>query len=135
MKNGGGWAAIKSSMRMANRVGSWRLWKAVSAKNACKTCALGMGGQRGGMRVPVGAMHGIRARPFDIRAGNAAIHYPEANLLVCSVVDPESKTAAFKCVAISVEPEPATSDPALTVGEGAGTSGGMPVVAGEAHVA
>jgi molybdopterin-dependent oxidoreductase alpha subunit len=35
---------------MANRVGWWRLWKAMTAKNACKTCALGMGGQAGGMR-------------------------------------------------------------------------------------
>jgi molybdopterin-dependent oxidoreductase alpha subunit len=53
-KNGGGWAAIKYSLRMANRVGWWRLWKAMSAKNACKTCALGMGGQRGGMRNEAG---------------------------------------------------------------------------------
>jgi molybdopterin-dependent oxidoreductase alpha subunit len=35
---------------MASRVGWWRLWKAMTAKNACKTCALGMGGQAGGMR-------------------------------------------------------------------------------------
>ncbi|HKI19955.1 MAG TPA: molybdopterin-dependent oxidoreductase, partial [Isosphaeraceae bacterium] len=54
MKNGGGWAAIKYSLRMANRVGWWRLWKAMSAKNACKTCALGMGGQSGGMRNEAG---------------------------------------------------------------------------------
>ena len=26
-----------------------KLWKAMRSKNACKTCALGMGGQRGGM--------------------------------------------------------------------------------------
>jgi molybdopterin-dependent oxidoreductase alpha subunit len=35
---------------MANRVGWWRLWKAMTSKNVCKTCALGMGGQAGGMR-------------------------------------------------------------------------------------
>ncbi len=29
--------------------GCWKLWKAMRTKNACKTCALGMGGQKGGM--------------------------------------------------------------------------------------
>ena len=29
--------------------GVWALWKAMRSKNACKTCALGMGGQAGGM--------------------------------------------------------------------------------------
>ena len=54
MKSGGGWAAIAYTLRMANRVGWWRLWKAMRAKNACKTCALGMGGQAGGMRNEAG---------------------------------------------------------------------------------
>jgi molybdopterin-dependent oxidoreductase alpha subunit len=34
---------------MANRVGWMPLWRAMRSKNACKTCALGMGGQMGGM--------------------------------------------------------------------------------------
>jgi len=54
MKTGGGWAAIKYTLRMANRVGWWQLWKAMRSKNACKTCALGMGGQAGGMRNEMG---------------------------------------------------------------------------------
>jgi molybdopterin-dependent oxidoreductase alpha subunit len=54
MKSGGGWAAIRYTLRMANRVGWWQLWKAMRTKNACKTCALGMGGQAGGMRNEVG---------------------------------------------------------------------------------
>src|SRR5690606_6774146 len=29
--------------------GVWRMWKAMRTKNACKTCAVGMGGQLGGM--------------------------------------------------------------------------------------
>lgn len=51
---GGGWAAIHYTLRMANRVGWRQLWKAMRAKNACKTCALGMGGQAGGMRNELG---------------------------------------------------------------------------------
>lgn len=49
MKSGGGWKAILYTLRMANRVGWWRLWTAMRSKNTCKTCALGMGGQMGGM--------------------------------------------------------------------------------------
>ncbi|MGE0757308.1 MAG: FdhF/YdeP family oxidoreductase [Pirellulaceae bacterium] len=48
-KSGGGWKAIWYTLRLANRVGWRHLWSAMRAKNACKTCALGMGGQLGGM--------------------------------------------------------------------------------------
>lgn len=54
MKRGGGWAAIRYTLRMARKVGFWRLWSAMRTKNACKTCALGMGGQAGGMRNEAG---------------------------------------------------------------------------------
>lgn len=54
MKSGGGFAAILYTLRMANRVGWRRLWEAMRSKNACKTCALGMGGQAGGMRNEAG---------------------------------------------------------------------------------
>jgi molybdopterin-dependent oxidoreductase alpha subunit len=46
---GGGWPAITYVVRKASEVGPWRLWRKMRARNACKTCALGMGGQRGGM--------------------------------------------------------------------------------------
>jgi molybdopterin-dependent oxidoreductase alpha subunit len=49
LKSGGGWKAIGYTLKMANRVGWWNLWKAMRSKNTCKTCALGMGGQTGGM--------------------------------------------------------------------------------------
>lgn len=49
LKSGGGWKAIGYTFRMANRVGWWKLWKAMRSRNTCKTCALGMGGQMGGM--------------------------------------------------------------------------------------
>jgi molybdopterin-dependent oxidoreductase alpha subunit len=46
----GGWHAIKYTLSKAREVGGvWKLWKAMRSKNACKTCALGMGGQKGGM--------------------------------------------------------------------------------------
>jgi molybdopterin-dependent oxidoreductase alpha subunit len=49
MKAGGGWNAVLYTTRVANRVGWLPLWHAMRGKNACKTCALGMGGQLGGM--------------------------------------------------------------------------------------
>lgn len=46
---GGGWPAMFYTLRKLREAGPWRLWKAMRSKNACKTCALGMGGQKGGM--------------------------------------------------------------------------------------
>ena len=52
---GGGWRAIAYSLRIARRVGGLRkFYKALASRNACKTCALGMGGQAGGMRDEAG---------------------------------------------------------------------------------
>lgn len=48
--HGGGWQAIKYSVRMARKAGGfWKFYRALRSRNACKTCALGMGGQAGGM--------------------------------------------------------------------------------------
>lgn len=50
VKSGGGLAAIAYTFRKAREVGGLLpLWRAMRSKNACKTCALGMGGQAGGM--------------------------------------------------------------------------------------
>lgn len=50
IRSGGGWPAIRYVFSKARQAGGFRkLYKAMRSKNACKTCALGMGGQRGGM--------------------------------------------------------------------------------------
>jgi molybdopterin-dependent oxidoreductase alpha subunit len=48
-RSGGGWKAIGYSLKLAQRVGFWNMWNAMRSKNTCKTCAVGMGGQLGGM--------------------------------------------------------------------------------------
>src|SRR3954470_22089139 len=49
-KTGGGWRAVLYTWSKAREVGGVvKLWRAMRTKNACKTCALGMGGQAGGM--------------------------------------------------------------------------------------
>jgi molybdopterin-dependent oxidoreductase alpha subunit len=57
------------------------------------------------VRSAAGVMRGVRARPLDIAAGNAAMYFPEANVLVPTATDPDSKTPAFKCVPVRVEAE------------------------------
>ncbi|MHB8635441.1 MAG: FdhF/YdeP family oxidoreductase [Fimbriimonadaceae bacterium] len=49
LKSGGGWQAIRYSLVQATKIGPLKFWRALRSKNACKTCALGMGGQLGGM--------------------------------------------------------------------------------------
>jgi molybdopterin-dependent oxidoreductase alpha subunit len=60
-------------------------------------------GERVTVRGPAGAMPGIRATEFAaIKPGNAAMYYPECNVLVGRGVDPQSKTPAFKGVTVRV---------------------------------
>jgi molybdopterin-dependent oxidoreductase alpha subunit len=50
LTSGGGWRAIWYTLKKSREMGGfWKLWRAMRSKNACKTCALGMGGQNGGM--------------------------------------------------------------------------------------
>ena len=50
MKAIGGFRSIWYVLKKARQSGGLRaMWRAMRAPNACKTCALGMGGQRGGM--------------------------------------------------------------------------------------
>ena len=47
---GGGWQAIRYTFRKGFESGGlFKLYRALRSRNACKTCALGMGGQHGGM--------------------------------------------------------------------------------------
>jgi anaerobic selenocysteine-containing dehydrogenase len=59
--------------------------------------------QRVSVRSETGAME-VVVREIDIRPGNAAMYYPEANILVPRRIDPESKTPAFKHVLVTIEP-------------------------------
>ena len=54
------------------------------------------------VRSVAGRMSGILVRPFAVRAGNAAMYFPEANVLVPRDADPESRTPAFKAVWVTV---------------------------------
>jgi molybdopterin-dependent oxidoreductase alpha subunit len=73
----GGWGAILYSLRTANRVGWLPLWRAMRSRNACKTCALGMGGQMGGMvneagHFPEVCKKSLQAMASDMQRGITA---------------------------------------------------------------
>ena len=60
--------------------------------------------QRVTVRSETGSMPNILVRSFpEIRAGNALMYYPEANVLVPRYADPQSKTPAFKSILVTVE--------------------------------
>ncbi|MBT8145837.1 MAG: histidine kinase, partial [Gammaproteobacteria bacterium] len=69
---GGGFKAIEYVLSVANKVGPKKLSSAVRSKNACKACAFGTGGQRGGLhneysnRVEI-CNKNIQAQLSDIR--------------------------------------------------------------------
>ncbi|OYV86029.1 MAG: hypothetical protein B7Z73_12465 [Planctomycetia bacterium 21-64-5] len=68
--------------------------------------------QRVTVRSEVGSLPGILVRPFaEIKAGNALMYYPEANVLVPRHADPLSKTPAFKSIVVTLEESPAAELP------------------------
>jgi anaerobic selenocysteine-containing dehydrogenase len=58
--------------------------------------------QRVVVRSAVGALSNVLVRAIDIRAGNCAMYFPEANVLVPRTHDPRSRTPAYKSVVVTV---------------------------------
>src|SRR5262245_45846263 len=56
VRAGGGWAAIAYTVEKSLKAwgGPVAFWRHMVSKNTCKTCAVGMGGQQGGMRNEAG---------------------------------------------------------------------------------
>jgi molybdopterin-dependent oxidoreductase alpha subunit len=71
VKSGGGWRAILYSLKKSREMGGlWKLWRAMRSKNACKTCALGMGGQRGGMVNEIGSFPEVCKKSLQAMAAD-----------------------------------------------------------------
>jgi anaerobic selenocysteine-containing dehydrogenase len=52
-----------------------------------------------------GRLDGILVREFEqIKPGNALMYYPESNVLVPKVVDPQSRTPSFKNILVRISP-------------------------------
>ena len=68
---GGGWQAIRYTFRKGIESGGlWKLYRALRSRNACKTCALGMGGQHGGMVNEKGAFPEVCKKSIQAMAAD-----------------------------------------------------------------
>jgi len=66
VRTGGGWRAIRYTFQKAREAGGlWKFWKAMRSRNTCKTCALGMGGQQGGMVNEAGRFPEVCKKSFQ----------------------------------------------------------------------
>ncbi|WDI41415.1 FdhF/YdeP family oxidoreductase [Bremerella sp. P1] len=76
--SGGGWQAIRYTFQKARESGGyWKFWKAMRSKNACKTCALGMGGQKGGMVNEEGSFPEVCKKSMQAMAADMQGAIPE----------------------------------------------------------
>ena len=67
----GGFAAMAYTFRKGRESGGvYKLYKRMRSKNACKTCAYGMGGQRGGMVNEAGSFPEVCKKSLQAQAGD-----------------------------------------------------------------
>jgi molybdopterin-dependent oxidoreductase alpha subunit len=75
---GGGFAAVTYVLRKGREAGGLlRLYRRLRTRNACKTCALGMGGQAGGMVNEAGHFPEVCKKSVQAQAGDMAGAIPE----------------------------------------------------------
>jgi molybdopterin-dependent oxidoreductase alpha subunit len=73
MRAGGGLAAARYVLRKGRDAGGLlRLYRRLRSRNACKTCALGMGGQQGGMVNEAGHFPEVCKKSVQAQAGDMA---------------------------------------------------------------
>jgi molybdopterin-dependent oxidoreductase alpha subunit len=67
----GGFAAVAYTWKKGREAGGvWKLYRRMRTKNACKTCAYGMGGQRGGMVNEAGSFPEVCKKSVQAQAGD-----------------------------------------------------------------
>ncbi|MGV7220274.1 MAG: FdhF/YdeP family oxidoreductase [Nitrospinales bacterium] len=70
-KSVGGWDAIRYSLKQGRKAGGFLpLLKGLNSKNSCKSCALGMGGAKGGMRDEKGGFPAVCNKSFLAQASD-----------------------------------------------------------------
>ena len=85
-KAGGGWHAVGYTWKKAREAGGLlKFWKAMRTRNTCKTCALGMGGQKGGMvneagHFPEVCKKSLQAQTADMQPGIRAEFFEQTSI-------------------------------------------------------
>lgn len=70
-RTAGGWGAILYSLKMAERGGGLiPMLRSLLTRNSCKSCALGMGGQKGGLRDESGQFPAVCNKSFLAQASD-----------------------------------------------------------------
>lgn len=70
-RRGGGWPAVGYAWTKAREAGGiWPLYKALRSNNTCKSCALGMGGQQGGMTNEAGQFPQVCKKSMQAMVGD-----------------------------------------------------------------
>src|SRR5262245_62636091 len=78
LRAGGGLAAVRYVLRKGREAGGiLRLYRRLRTRNACKTCAVGMGGQQGGMTNEAGHFPEVCKKSVQAQAGDMAGTIPE----------------------------------------------------------
>src|SRR4051795_7246796 len=102
---GGGWPAVFYTWKKAREAGGiLKLWRAMRSKNACKTCALGMGGQSGGMRNELGhfpevCKKSLQAMAADMQGALAPQFFQTFDLKALKAMSPRELETAGRLVA------------------------------------
>lgn len=91
---GGGLPAVAYVLQKALEVGPWRLYSRLRSRNACKTCALGMGGQRGGMVNEAGHFPEVCKKSVQAQAGDMTRVLEERDFASRSIADLAKLTSA-----------------------------------------
>src|SRR4051812_31372739 len=83
---GGGFAALAYVFRKARAAGGLLAFsRRMASRNACKTCALGMGGQRGGMTNEAGHFPEVCKKSVQAQAADMGAVVDEAFLSSTSI--------------------------------------------------
>ena len=89
----GGLAAVRYTLARAREAGVVKLGRQLSTKNACKTCAVGMGGQQGGMRNEAGTFPEVCKKSVQAQAADMQPPIEESFFARRTIADLERLTS------------------------------------------
>ena len=94
------WYVLKKSWKAG---GLLAMWRAMRTPNACKTCALGMGGQRGGMvdeagKFPQFCKKSVQAMAADMQGGITTEFFQRYSIAQLSAMSPRELEACGRLI-------------------------------------
>jgi len=90
-----GFSSITAALKIASKVGFGNFYRSITSRNTCKTCALGMGGQKGGMTNEVSSFPEICKKSIQAQLTDIQQAIPESlfqNNTIADQTDHSEKT-------------------------------------------